>query len=124
MATTTRFRLFAYGNFREGEADHQLLAGAEKLGQVSTKTGYTLIELGPLAGMIEGGLGAVVGELYSVDYPTLSACDKKRDHPRLFRRTTVVLADGSDAHAYLLDPDQVRGRRRVRGGDWRRRFAR
>jgi gamma-glutamylcyclotransferase (GGCT)/AIG2-like uncharacterized protein YtfP len=122
VAEGHRFRLFVYGTLRQGEVDHELLASAERLGEQSTKSGYTLVELGPLAGMIEGGAGAVIGELYSVDYATLSACDKKRDHPRLFRRQSVMLADGSEAHAYLLDFDQVRGRRRIRSGDWRKRF--
>ncbi len=123
LAGERRFKLFVYGSFLEGEPDHGLIAGAERIGAVVTRTGYTLVELnGPLAGMIEGGDGAVVGELYSVDYATLAACDAKRDHPRLFRRGNVVLEDGSQAHAYFLDADQVRGRRRVRSGDWRRRF--
>jgi gamma-glutamylcyclotransferase (GGCT)/AIG2-like uncharacterized protein YtfP len=117
------FRLFVCATFMKGEPDHALLERAESLGPATTKVGYSLVEVGTLGGMIEGGLGAVVGELYSVDYETLAACDKKRDHPRLFRRGIVMLADGNEAHAYLLDMEQVRGRRRIRGGDWRRRFA-
>ncbi len=117
-----KFRLFAYGTLRIGEPDHELLAGSELAGVVSTRAGYSLIELGPLAGMIESGNSCVVGELWLVEYPTLAACDKKRDHPRLYKRMQIVLADGSSAEAYLLDPDQVRGRRRLRGGDWKKRF--
>jgi gamma-glutamylcyclotransferase (GGCT)/AIG2-like uncharacterized protein YtfP len=117
-----RFPLFVYGTFLPGERDHETLAGAERIGEARTRDGYTLVEVGPLAGLIEGGMGAVAGELWSVEYTTLSACDVKRDHPRLFRRKDVVLSDGSVAHAYFLDPEQVRGKRRIRGGDWRRRF--
>ncbi len=124
MTTTParRFALFAYGTFLPGERDHETLTGAELVGEARTRDGYTLVEVGPLAGMIEGGLGAVFGLLYSVEYATLSACDVKRDHPRLFRRKDVTLEDGTIAHAYFLEPEQVRGKRRIRGGDWRRRF--
>jgi gamma-glutamylcyclotransferase (GGCT)/AIG2-like uncharacterized protein YtfP len=117
-----KFLLFVYGTFLQGERDHETIAGAERVGEARTREGYTLVEVGPLAGMIEGGRGAVAGDLYSVEYATLSACDVKRDHPRLFRRKDVVLADGQVAHAYFLEPEQVRGKRRIRGGDWRRRF--
>jgi hypothetical protein len=34
----------------------------------------------------------------------------------------IELADGRHAQAYVLDRDQVRGRRRIRSGDWRARF--
>jgi gamma-glutamylcyclotransferase (GGCT)/AIG2-like uncharacterized protein YtfP len=118
-----RFRLFVYGTLLEGEPDHGLLGGSRSLGPVATAAGYRLVELGPLAGMLEGGDELVHGELYEVVYDTLAACDKLRDHPRLFHRKTVKLADGSAAESYLMHPDQVRGRRRVRGGDWRSRFG-
>jgi gamma-glutamylcyclotransferase (GGCT)/AIG2-like uncharacterized protein YtfP len=122
MTAPVRFRLFVYGTFLPGERDHETLAGAERIGEVRTRDGYTLVEVGPLAGLIEGGRGSVAGELWSLEYATLSACDVKRDIPRLYRRKEVVLEDGSTAHAYLLDIEQVRGKRRIRGGDWRRRF--
>ena len=121
--TTRRFRLFVYGTFLAGEADHELLAGAELLGEIRTREGYALVELGPLGGLVETASGTVQGELYSVSYETLAACDRKRDHPRLFKRRAVLLADGSEAHSYLLDLEQVRGRRRLRDGDWRARFS-
>jgi gamma-glutamylcyclotransferase (GGCT)/AIG2-like uncharacterized protein YtfP len=118
-----RFRLFAYGNFMRGESDHALLEGAEFLGEVRTRPGYTLVEVGPMAGLLVGGLGSVAGELYAIVYATLAACDTKRDHPRLYHRDVIELDDGSEAHAYLFHADQVRGKRRVRDGIWRRRFA-
>lgn len=116
------FRLFVYGSFLSGEPDHGSLAESKPMGPASTQRGYSLHELGATAGLVEGGDGAVVGELYEVSYDVLNACDKKSDHPTLFHRGTVKLEDGSEAHAYLLHADQVRGRRRVRGGDWVRRF--
>jgi len=116
------FRLFVYGSFLTSESESAVLAEAKSVGPMRTDAGYTLHELGAMAGMVEGGEGVIVGELYEVDFPLLSVCDKKSDHPSRFHRGMVKLADGSEAHAYLLHPDQVRGRRRVRGGDWVRRF--
>src|SRR4051812_1772315 len=70
-----RFRLFVYGTFLVGEPEHGVIAGAEPLGPMRTAPGYTLVELQGLAALVEGGAGDVAGELYLVDYDTLSACD-------------------------------------------------
>jgi hypothetical protein len=52
----------------------------------------------------------------------LASIDVQVQHPVLFKRTTIRLQDGVEAETYLLDVDQVRGRRRIRSGDWRARF--
>ena len=36
-----------------------------------------------------------------------------------YRRTSIVLADGSTAETYLLSPEQVEGRYVIDSGDWR-----
>ena len=118
-----RFRLFVYATLLEGEPEHDWLETAISLGPVRTASGYALVELGALGGLIETGDGSVVGELYEVVYDTLAHCDTKRDHPNLFHRKDVRLADDSVAHCYFLHLNQTRGRRRVRDGDWRQRFA-
>lgn len=118
-----RYRLFVYGTLLPEEADHELLARAEALGPAQTKPIYKLVELGASAGLIEGGDTTVVGELYEVDVTTLAACDVKREHPVLYLRMAVELSDGSVAQSYFLRAEQTRGRRRIRGGDWRQRFA-
>lgn len=117
------FRLFAYGTFMKGEREHDLLAGSTSLGSARTAKGYTLVETRALAGMLDTGDADVVGELYEVVYEVLRACDKRRDHPVLYERKDVKLADGSIAHAYCLRQDQARGLRRIKSGDWRQRFA-
>lgn len=116
------FPLFVYGTFLPGEADHEVIDGATHVGPAKTRIGYTLVEVNALACMIEGGEGAVVGELYEVEYDVLAACDQKRDHPRLYHRVEVELEDGTKAHTFLMHPNQVRGKRRVKDGDWRGRF--
>ncbi len=124
MAATDerRYRLFAYGTLLPGEPDHELLQGAEPLGEARTKPCYQLVEHGPSAGLLEGGTVAVAGELYQLDVKTLAACDIKREHPVLYLRLPVRLADGSEAFAYFLRPEQTRGCRRIRDGDWKSRF--
>ena len=89
-----------------------------------TDTGEVLqAELRLGAGLIRGGYKDVIGELYELDAPTLARCDVKREHPVLYRRDEVELSDGSTALAYFLSQDQTRGLRRLRGGDWLRRFG-
>ncbi len=120
MAVT--FRLFAYGTFLPDEADHEIIAGATHVGPGKTATGYTLVEVNAFAGMIVGGEGHVCGELFDVEYDTLARCDKFRDHPNLYHRLEIEMADGTTAHSYLMHANQVRGKRRIREGDWRTRF--
>ncbi|MBI4956621.1 MAG: gamma-glutamylcyclotransferase [Myxococcales bacterium] len=118
-----RFRIFIYGTELPGEPDHALLAGAVLLGPARTAPGYALVELVGFAGLVAEGQGEVTGELWEMPYETLRGLDVRREVGRLFQRRHVRLADGSDAEAYVLETDQVRGKRRVRGGDWRARFA-
>jgi gamma-glutamylaminecyclotransferase len=117
-----QFRLFVCDALLEGEAEHELIAGGRKIAAVATAPRYDLVEIRTGAGLVEGGRHAVQGELYEIDYATLAACDKKRDHPALFHRADVELEDGGVAHAYFLRPDQVRGLRRIRGGSYRDRL--
>lgn len=118
-----RFRLFVYGTFLSGQPGHDLLETASALGEATTAAKYTLVELGVYAGLLETGRTAVHGELYEVDFKTLSACDKRCDHPARFHRGEVELSDGSTAYTYFVHVDQARGRRRLSHGDWRSRFA-
>jgi len=115
-------RLFVYGSQLPGERDAEQLAGAVQVGAVRTAQGYSLVEVGPLAGLIEEGSGIVVGELYTIGQGLMRTLDRQAPHPGLFHRKAVRLEDGSVAEAFFLFADQVRGKRRIRGGDWRGRF--
>ena len=117
-----KFRLFVYSTLLSGEADHALLANAEFVGPARTTAEYDLYEVTNFGAMVARGKTQVAGELYLVDAPTLGSIDVKKGHPTLFRREAVTLADGTTALAYLMTTEQVRARRRVRSGDWRRRF--
>ncbi len=121
--TDRRFRLFVYGTFLSGQPGHDVLEPAQPLGEATTADKYTLVELGVYAGLLDTGRTAVRGELYEVDFKTLSACDVRCDHPARFHRGRVVLSDGSEAHTYFVHVDQARGLRRLSHGDWKSRFA-
>jgi gamma-glutamylcyclotransferase (GGCT)/AIG2-like uncharacterized protein YtfP len=116
-------RIFFYGTLLPGERDHALLAKAELLGPALTEPLYQLVELNVYAALIPDGKIAVHGELYAVDLETRRQIDVSRQVPILFQRATIRLADGSDAETYLMNADQVRGKRRLAHGDWRKRFS-
>ena len=116
-------RLFFYGTMLPGERDHALLESAQSLGPALTEPLYQLVELNVYAALIPDGKVAVHGELYAVDLETRRQIDVKRQVPILFQRAKIRLADGSDAETYLMTADQVRGKRRLAHGDWRKRFA-
>lgn len=120
---SAEIHLFVYDSLLSGEPEHTLLSAARSLGPARTAPGYHLVDLGQLGGLLPGALGDVTGELYAVDRQTLAAIDIRRGHPLAHHRETIKLADGREAEAYLLRDDQARGRRRIRGGDWRARFA-
>lgn len=117
-------RLFVYGKFLPDEEDHSLLAdnGAQPLGPVETKVGYQLVEAGPLPGVVKRGTGTVKGELYEVTSQILGKADLLRDHPRLYVRDKITLADDSEAWAYTFRNTQAVGVHRIAGGDYRARF--
>ena len=116
-------RLFFYGTMLPGERDHALLAAAQSLGPALTEPLYQLVELNVYAALVPDGKVAVHGELYAVDLETRRQIDVKRQVPILFQRAKIRLADGSEAETYLMNADQVRGKRRLTHGDWRKRFA-
>lgn len=115
-------RVFVYGSLRKGESNHRLLAvpGARLImAKARTEPGYELRELGAFPGMVRGGAGEVIGEVYEVDEATLAALDRLEGHPGFYTRSPVALEDGTAVEAYLLSPEQVSGRRLILSGDWR-----
>lgn len=123
MTASKPCRIFFYGTMLPGERDHALLANAESLGPTLTEAVYQLVELNVYAALVPDGKVAVHGELYAVDLETRRKIDVSRQVPILFQRAKIRLADGSDAETYLMTADQVRGKRRLAHGDWRKRFA-
>jgi gamma-glutamylcyclotransferase (GGCT)/AIG2-like uncharacterized protein YtfP len=116
-------RLFVYGTLLSGEPDNARLDGAEPLGPCRTEPAFHLVDLGAYAALEPGGSTSIQGELYRVDLRTILAIDVFREVPVLFKRVRIRLADGSEAEAYGMASDQLRGRRRLSHGDWRKRFT-
>jgi gamma-glutamylcyclotransferase (GGCT)/AIG2-like uncharacterized protein YtfP len=115
--------LFVYGSLLSGEVNHALLEGALPLGSALTPPEYYLVELNSGAALVPGGRLQVHGELFRVTLEMLRTLDKHQQHPTLYNRQRITLADGRVAHSYLMTFEQVRGRRRLKLGDYRRRFS-
>lgn len=98
------------------------MSEAIRLGPARTAPGYRLVELDRFPALIESGTMQVEGELYAIDRLLLGRLDELKENGRLFFRRQIGLEGGGAAHAYLMDEDKLRGRRRLRSGDWRRRF--
>jgi gamma-glutamylcyclotransferase (GGCT)/AIG2-like uncharacterized protein YtfP len=79
--------------------------------------------LGPYPALITTGDLSIQGELYAVDSESLRKLDRAKELGSLFDRQEIELLDGQKAHAYVMHESKVRGRRRLRGTDWRSRFA-
>lgn len=120
--TDRRFVVFVYGTLLSSEPSHDLLAGARALGAATTAPTFDLFDLGAYPALVAGGTTAVVGELYEMTAQLLAAIDVHEEVPILYKRRRIALADGVEVESYVLDADQVRGRRRIRSGDWRARF--
>jgi gamma-glutamylcyclotransferase (GGCT)/AIG2-like uncharacterized protein YtfP len=114
---------FVYGTMMTGEPHHATLLGAEPLESLRTAAGYAIVELSGLAALIEEGAGTVAGELYDLAPDAILRVMKQEAHPGLFRLGSVRLENGARAESFVLDTDQVRGKRRIKSGDWRARFG-
>jgi len=106
-----------------GEIHETYLKDSFRIGPARTVPGYRLVELGQFPALIVGGDLQIEGELYGVSRATLYKLDALKENGRLFFRRTIELEFVGPAEAYLMDEDKLRGRRRLKSTDWRRRFA-
>lgn len=115
-------RVFVYGSLLAGEVHHDLLAKARMLGTARTEPVFTLVDLGEYPALLVGGTTSVVGEIYAVDGDLLAELDQFEGHPKLFKRETITLADGTDAYAYVWQ--HTPHGRAIQSGDYRSRTGR
>lgn len=116
--------LFAYGSLMQGELHHDALVGATLKGPAKTPPGYVLVDLGPFPAMMVSPGKPVEGELYQIPRKLLLKLDGVKELGRLFHRATIVLESNEQAETYLMNEEQLRGRRRIRVPAWRDRFSR
>lgn len=122
-AVGSTIRFFVYGTMLVGEPHHERLGGATPTGTARTRPSYSLVEVNALAALVPGGTESVVGEVYALSPEQLREIGAQRHHPGLYRVGPVALDDGTTAEAYFLEPEQVRGKRKIQGGDWKARFV-
>ncbi len=115
----TIYNVFVYGSLLKGESNSHLLAGAEFAGPAATLPEYRLVDLGAYPGVVAGGTAAILGEVYRVPDGLMPRLDELEDHPTVYVRTSVRLADGREALMYLLRPHLAERRKDVPSGDWR-----
>lgn len=115
-------RFFVYATLLEGEPGHTPLMGHAPTA-AKTAAGYTIVEIGPLAGLVEEGSATVLGEIYDLEREAFINVTGQASHAGLFQLMPVRLDDGTTAEALFLSVDQARGKRRIKGGDWRARFG-
>jgi gamma-glutamylcyclotransferase (GGCT)/AIG2-like uncharacterized protein YtfP len=113
------FQLFVYDAWMSGQTEAERLSGTRPLGPAATEPAYDLVDLGTQTALVPGGSTAVRGEVYALEPAQLASLDIEKGHPLRYKRIRIKLDDGREVEAYTLDADQVRGRRRIKSGDYR-----
>lgn len=122
MEKAEGLQLFVYGSLLSGELHHFALEGCGLVGVARTGPGFRLVELQPFPCMVASGVRCVEGELYQINRHKLVELDRLKENGRLFHRRTIALSSGERAETYLMNEDQVRGRRRLHVDAWKDRF--
>lgn len=115
--------LFVYGTLMRGDDNHDRLGDARPLGSSRTSGGYGLVHCGAYPAMVDRSTDAdehgVWGELYEIDARHLPAIDEYEGHPELFVRSTITLASGAAATAYVMPEGRARGFPAIPSGRWK-----
>jgi gamma-glutamylaminecyclotransferase len=95
--------LFVYGSLKRGFSNHRLILHAAFVGDCRTERRYRLLVFGSYPALSADGEQEIHGELYLVDEATLADLDVFEGEA--YCRSSVALADGRTAQAYLLVPE-------------------
>jgi gamma-glutamylcyclotransferase (GGCT)/AIG2-like uncharacterized protein YtfP len=121
--------VFVYGTLRTGEGNWKRYLDHEGAKLVSacehTWPEFGFVSLGGYPALltdIEGEGIAVVGEVYTVDAPTLRALDRLEGHPSFYLRRKIKLASGMVVSAYTMSAKRLhQGEfQTIPHGDWLR----
>lgn len=113
--------MFVYGTLLAGERNHRLLATARLLGPARTRPAFSLYDFGPYPALARGGRHAVLGEVYELDATTLAALDRLEEHPDVYQRRRIVLADGRSTWTYLMPSHLLGDATVIPSASWRTR---
>lgn len=94
--------IFVYGSLKRGGRWHHVLGESRFAGCVRTAESWNIVRVGPYPGLVPGKR-SVDGELFYVSAEVLTAVDLLEEHPVLYRRTVIRLADGRPCEAYLYN---------------------
>jgi gamma-glutamylcyclotransferase (GGCT)/AIG2-like uncharacterized protein YtfP len=107
--------VFVYGTLRDGEYNHWYLGESPMLGYYETPPEFSLYDLGPYPGLIEGHQ-SVMGEIYVVDDQTLSRLDELEDVPVEYRREQIETPFGMAWIYFYQDVSKLS--QAIASGDW------
>lgn len=93
-----------------------MLAGAQHLGRHRTERRYTMLNLGPYPGVIEGGRTGIIGDVMAVNAKLLASLDAFEEHPHEYVRTLIATPFGRAwMYVYRRQPREAPV---VTSGDW------
>ncbi len=114
-----KYKIFVYGSLMRGFPNHNIMYDAKFIKTGITKRDFTLYNLGGFPGMIDKGNNSVVGEVYEVDQTTLRMLDVLESHPDFYKRTPVILKDGTKVQTYILNDSYIQDHSIIKSGDWK-----
>lgn len=132
MSADTSRLVFVYGTLRRGDVrDITRLQPTPKFIGMGSVAGV-LYDLGAYPGLLLGGAGRVVGEVYAVSAELERLLDEieevwPQQSGEYSRRDVTVLLDGAPAATgpvclvYEINAERLAGCAVISGGDWRRR---
>src|SRR5690348_9092312 len=119
--------VFVYGTLRSGEPNWMRYLNHEGAKLVSaaehTWPEFGFVSLGGYPALLtdfDGEKVSVLGEVYTVDAPTLRALDQLEGHPSFYLRKKIKLASGRIASTYTMSAKRIEASKLpiISHGDW------
>ncbi len=120
--------VFVYGTLRRGGRNDiaRLVAGARAMWPMRSIAG-TLYDFGSYPGVVLGGAGSVVGEIYAITSALEAQLDQLEevsadDSGEYIKREVKVQAGARElvCLVYEIHPNRIAGRPAIASGDWLR----